>query len=187
MVHFDLATVGQPLSFNVVGLKTVGFGRNGVDLVEPVIQKARLTGSQEASLDERGRITIPTKFIESMKKMTGIEQTDELEVAAGISAQGELTIYPAFIWNDLMDKLDAKAENDVKALQQRDWIHPLVEVQTLDKQGRCRFNPKAVKLMKFAGKLEIIGRGQYLAVVEEKLQEQEVEAGIESARQNRYK
>ena len=88
-------------------------------------------GEYKHSIDNKCRITIPSKFRE--------ELNNRCVIAKGLD--GCLTVYPLDEWALVCEKIDAKPSSDPKVRRFKRLFYASASVEDLDKQGRLSIPP----------------------------------------------
>ncbi len=93
----------------------------------PVSDRPLFTGSVEHSLDDKGRLVVPSRFRERLGAgfFLTIAEPD-----------GCLALYPAVAWSDVVAKLDAAAQKDAKYRAFRRHLFAHTDEVSCDTQGR---------------------------------------------------
>ena len=96
-------------------------------MVIPVLDRPLFTGSVEHSLDDKGRLVVPSRFRERLGAgfFLTIAEPD-----------GCLALYPASTWNDVCAKLDAAPQKDAKFRAFVRHLFAHTEEVSCDPQGR---------------------------------------------------
>lgn len=91
----------------------------------------RLSGWHEHTIDDKGRTSLPSVFREKLR------DHDDKTVFVTRSITGKcLDVYPASVWDVLLDRVGERAQSDAAVIElRRSFISPAVEVEP-DKAGR---------------------------------------------------
>jgi MraZ protein len=119
---------------------------------------ARFRGRFDFSIDQKGRINIPSKF----RKLLTPEAEDTFVICR--APDGCLWAYPKDEWEKFEDLLEAMPiSREVNKFQR--VIQNTLNDSTLDKQGRVSLTPLQIKIAGISKKeVSIIGRGKYLEI-----------------------
>ena len=122
---------------------------------------ARFRGRYDFSIDEKGRVNIPSKF----RKLLSPEAEDTFVISRG--PDGCLWAYPKDEWEKFEERLDAVRETRDSNKLQRVLQNTLSD-STLDKQGRISLTAFQMKIVGIAKDVSIIGRGKHLEIWDSK-------------------
>ena len=122
---------------------------------------ARFRGRYDFSIDEKGRINIPSKF----RKLLSPEAEETFVVCR--APDGCLWAYPKNEWEIFEDRLYAMPVSREGNKFQRTLQNTLNDT-TLDKQGRICLTPFQTKIAGIVKEVSIIGRGSYLEIWDKK-------------------
>jgi MraZ protein len=118
---------------------------------------ARFRGRFDFSIDQKGRINIPSKF----RKLLTPEAEDTFVICR--APDGCLWAYPKDEWEKFEDLLEAMPiSREVNKFQR--VIQNTLNDSTLDKQGRVSLTPLQIKIAGISKEVSIIGRGKYLEI-----------------------
>ena len=118
---------------------------------------ARFRGRFDFSIDQKGRINIPSKF----RKLLTPEAEDTFVICR--APDGCLWAYPKDEWEKFEDLLEVMPiSREVNKFQR--VIQNTLNDSTLDKQGRVSLTPLQIKIAGIAKEVSIIGRGKYLEI-----------------------
>ena len=118
---------------------------------------SRFRGRYDYSIDEKGRINIPSKF----RKLLSQESQETFVVCR--APDGCLRAYPKDEWEKVEDSFAAMPTNREMNNYQRQVQNTLSD-PVLDKQGRIALTPLQVKIAGLSKDVSIIGRGRYLEI-----------------------
>src|SRR5512147_1036991 len=118
---------------------------------------ARFRGRYDFSIDEKGRINIPSKF----RKLLSPEAEDTFVICR--APDDCLWAYPKNEWEKFEDTLDRMPVTRESNRFQREIQNTLSD-STLDRQGRITVTPLQMKLAGIEKDVSIIGRGRYLEI-----------------------
>ena len=118
---------------------------------------ARFRGRFDFSIDQKGRINIPSKF----RKLLTPEAEDTFVICR--APDGCLWAYPKDEWKKFEDLLEVMPiSREVNKFQR--VIQNTLNDSTLDKQGRVSLTPLQIKIAGISKEVSIIGRGKYLEI-----------------------
>ena len=118
---------------------------------------ARFRGRYDFSIDEKGRVNIPSKF----RKLLAPEAEDTLVVSR--APDGCLWAYPKDEWEKFEEFLVGMPVSRESNKLQRVLQNTLND-STLDKQGRISLTAFQMKIAGITKDVSIIGRGSYLEI-----------------------
>ena len=118
---------------------------------------ARFRGRFNFSIDQKGRINIPSKF----RKLLSPEAEDTFVICR--APDNCLWAYPKDEWEKFEDQLVGMPVSRESNKFQRVLQNTLND-STLDKQGRISLTPLQIKIAGIAKDVSIIGRGRYLEI-----------------------
>ena len=118
---------------------------------------ARFRGRFDFSIDQKGRINIPSKF----RKLLSPEAEETFIICR--ATDNCLWAYPKDEWEKFEDWLYNRPENRENNKFQR-VMHNTLNDSTLDKQGRISLTPLQIKTAGIIKEVSIIGRGRYLEI-----------------------
>ncbi len=118
---------------------------------------ARFRGRYDFSIDQKGRINIPSKF----RKLLSPEAEETFVICR--APDGCLWAYPKDEWEKFEDTLvKMPVSREVNKFQRA--IQNTLNDSTLDKQGRVSLTPLQMKIAGIDKEVSIIGRGSYLEI-----------------------
>jgi MraZ protein len=118
---------------------------------------AKFRGRFDFSIDQKGRINIPSKF----RKMLAPEAEETFVICR--APGGCLWAYPKDEWEKFEDSLLAIPVNEETDRFQRAMQNTLSD-STLDKQGRITITQLQMEIAGITKEASIIGRGCYLEI-----------------------
>ena len=118
---------------------------------------ARFRGRYDFSIDEKGRINIPSKF----RKLLSPEAEDTFVICR--APDDCLWAYPKNEWEQFEETLDRMPVTRESNRFQREIQNTLSD-STLDRQGRITVTPLQMKIAAIDKNVTIIGRGRYLEI-----------------------
>ncbi len=118
---------------------------------------ARFRGRYDFSIDQKGRINIPSKF----RKLLSPEAEETFVICR--APDGCLWAYPKDEWEKYEDSLIAMPVSRKANKFQRAMQNTLSD-STLDKQGRISLTPLQTRIAGINKEVSIIGRGRYLEI-----------------------
>jgi MraZ protein len=118
---------------------------------------SRFRGRYDFSIDQKGRINIPSKF----RKLLLPAAEDTFVICR--APDGCLWAYPKDEWEKFEDSLiRMPVSRDVNKFQRT--MQNTLNDSTLDKQGRISLTPLQIKIAGIEKEVSIIGRGSYLEI-----------------------
>ena len=118
---------------------------------------ARFRGRYDFSIDQKGRINVPSKF----RKLLSPEAEETFVICR--APDGCLWAYPRDEWEKFEDKLEKMpVSREVNRFQRT--LQNTVSDSELDKQGRIALTPFQMKIAGITKEVSIIGRGNYLEI-----------------------
>ncbi|MBN1568773.1 MAG: division/cell wall cluster transcriptional repressor MraZ [Acidobacteria bacterium] len=118
---------------------------------------ARFRGRYNFSIDQKGRINIPSKF----RKILSPAAEETFVISRG--PDNCLWAYPKDEWEKYEDKLEIMPmDSEVNKFQRT--MQDTVSDTTLDRQGRISLTPHQMKVAGINKDVSIIGRGSYLEI-----------------------
>lgn len=118
---------------------------------------ARFRGRYDFSIDQKGRINIPSKF----RKLLSPQAEETFVICR--APDGCLWAYPKDEWEKFEDTLDnTPVSRDANKFQRA--IQNTLNDSTLDKQGRVSLTSLQTKIAGIEKSVSIIGRGSYLEI-----------------------
>ena len=118
---------------------------------------ARFRGRFDFSIDQKGRINIPSKF----RKMLSPEAEETFVICR--ATNNCLWAYPKDEWEKFEDLLTAMPVSRESDKFQR-MLENTLSDSTLDRQGRISLTPLQIKIAGITKEVSIIGRGRYLEI-----------------------
>jgi MraZ protein len=118
---------------------------------------ARFRGRYDFSIDEKGRVNIPSKF----RKLLSPEAEDTFVISQG--PDGCLWAYPKDEWEKRDERMETVSETREFNKLQRVLQNTLTD-STLDKQGRISLTILQMKIVGITKDVSIIGRGKHLEI-----------------------
>lgn len=104
------------------------------------------------ALDEKGRLTIPSKFRKDLN--------DQCVVARGLD--GCLSVYPMKEWELLIEKLDQKPSSDVRVRRFKRQFFASASVEALDRQGRLSIPQQLLDYAGISRDVTIVGESNII-------------------------
>jgi MraZ protein len=122
---------------------------------------ARFRGKYDFSIDDKGRVNIPSKF----RKLLSPEAEDTFVISRG--PDGCLWAYPKDKWEEFENRLDGTHETREFNKVQR-VLQKTLSDSTLDKQGRITLTTYQMEIVGITKDVSIVGRGKYLEIWDKK-------------------
>jgi len=107
-------------------------------------------GKFQYTIDEKGRINIPSKF----RRCLGPEAEDTMVVTRG--SENGLFAYPLDVWKKIIERINLKPQTPENTIFRRFFLDTSSD-STLDKQGRIRLTPDQVAFAKIEKDVIIVG------------------------------
>lgn len=102
-------------------------------------KRDRLQGHQQQTLDEKGRIPIPAKFLTRFLELCDPpEEGRGIKVVIAASLAGNIGIYPPAVFDQLVELFDAESLENEELIMVRKTLLNSYDEQYLDKQNRFR-------------------------------------------------
>ena len=118
---------------------------------------SRFRGRYDFSIDQKGRINIPSKF----RKLLSPDADETFVISR--APDGCLWAYPKDEWEKFDDSLMALPMSPEMNRFQREMQNTLSD-SVLDKQGRVTLTPLQVRIAGISKEVSIVGRGRYLEI-----------------------
>jgi len=118
---------------------------------------ARFRGRYDFSIDEKGRINIPSKF----RRLLSPEAEDTFVISR--APDGCLWAYPMNEWEKFEESLDRMPVTRESNRFQREIQNTLSDSE-LDRQGRVSLTALQMRIAGIDKSVTIIGRGKYLEI-----------------------
>jgi MraZ protein len=113
-------------------------------------------GTNEHSVDAKGRAFVPSKFLESMEG----REPRWLYVTRGL--EGCLALYPETIWKAKVEKIAAKPDGDPDKRAYMRVIAGSAKKQEIDASGRLLIPEEMRKRAAINEKVVFVGQGTYI-------------------------
>lgn len=114
-------------------------------------------GRHEITLDEKGRIAVPSKYRQMLRELCEGQLTFTLD-----HSESCLRVYPRPVWEDMKRRLSDLPEFDTAA-QRVKWIMVgNADPVDMDKQGRVLIAQSLRQQVNLAHKLVLTGQGSHL-------------------------
>ncbi len=118
---------------------------------------ARFRGRYDFSIDQKGRINIPSKF----RKLLSPEAEETFVICR--APDGCLWAYPKDEWEKFEDSLiNMPVSREINKFQRE--MQNTLNDSTLDRQGRVSLTPLQMRIAGINKEVSIIGRGSYLEI-----------------------
>jgi len=131
---------------------------------------AKFRGRFDFSIDQKGRINIPSKF----RKLLSPAAEETFVVSR--APDGCLWAYPKDEWEKFEDTLERMPmSREVNRFQRT--LQNTVSDSTIDKQGRIALTPLQMKIAGINKNVSIIGRGNYLEIWDTRQFEEYISGG----------
>jgi len=117
-----------------------------------------LRGNQHATVDDKGRIKIPTSFRNTIRDKWGAE-------VFLTSVDGEnVRIYPLPVWASIEERINKIPAMSPARQKFMDRVNYYGHVTTMDKQGRVTVPQKLRETADVSGEIVVMGQMDYLVV-----------------------
>lgn len=129
-----------------------------------------LRGNHPASVDEKGRLKIPTSFLHLIETNYGSE-------VFVTSLRGEnVRIYPMEVWNEFERKLARIPDFDPTKQKLLKRVHFFGQANTLDKQGRLVIPAQLRESAQMKGSVDVLGMQNRLDVWNHEVLKEQIDA-----------
>ncbi|MDO5564544.1 MAG: division/cell wall cluster transcriptional repressor MraZ [Eubacteriales bacterium] len=112
------------------------------------------TGEYNHTIDEKGRLIIPTKFRELLGNSFVVTK----------SLDGCLSIYDSIKWDELEKKLNQLPMTNKSARELKRFLLGGANIVELDKQGRILITQPLRKSAKLLGDISLVGVGDHIEI-----------------------
>lgn len=129
-----------------------------------MVASHRLFGSHPLRLDEKDRLTIPSKLLAQMREMEGISEGQTLEVVIAI-VKKRLGIFPRKVFMRMLENMESIPRTNATANALRKSILNYMDEQSLDKLNRVRIPAMHAQLFGLQNDIVVMGSGTHLEVV----------------------
>ncbi len=117
-----------------------------------------LRGNQPATVDDKGRVKVPTSFRAAIRESYGVE-------VFMTSLTGEnVRIYPLPVWRALEERINQIPAMNPARQKLMDRVNYFGHVTTMDKQGRVLVPPLLREAAEVKGEVVVMGHMDYLVV-----------------------
>ncbi|MCB2154385.1 hypothetical protein KQI84_05830 [bacterium] len=132
---------------------------------------AKFQGFADVSMDDRGRIAIPAKFVKTIRSIDasyGRESKDDenLDVVIGMTMGEHLGIFPKTVHDNLCEVLENGPSGDQDWEDMTAWVTGQCETVPLDKQNRVKIPSLLAKKLHLSGQVFIRAAGEHLEVID---------------------
>lgn len=120
--------------------------------------RARFRGISEHSLDDKGRLSLPSRFKEELRHY----ESDTLMIT--LWGEKHLRIYPLAEWEELEDKLRSSRDENVDVSELLRYLIGTVTECPLDKQGRLLLPQGLRSLVNMQKDIVLIGMTDWIEI-----------------------
>lgn len=143
------------------------------------MEESRFRGKYRYTIDEKGRINIPSKF----RKCMSPAANDTMVITRG--TEGCLTVYPMDKWSEFERKLSAIPTTQ-KNIRYKRLLLDSISDSSLDKQGRIALTPEQIKLAGIKKEVLIIGDIEKMQVWDPERYNSEMDTALEGVSYDQY-
>ena len=118
-----------------------------------------LIGGASHSLDEKGRLALPSKFREELRGKSARPE----ELIALVTASGCLALYPHERWLTILDQIKDQADTTMREAANMEIVYG-AEPLTLDKAGRILLPARHREKAGLTGEVEVRGGGYKIEI-----------------------
>ncbi|MDX2176213.1 MAG: hypothetical protein SF028_07055 [Candidatus Sumerlaeia bacterium] len=98
----------------------------------------QLTGTIVQTIDAKSRLTVPSRFLETFGRLSGVEGTDNLAVVVSLSLRGNMAIFPVPVFERFLEDLQQSAAESPELDEYLTNLLNHCEEQSLDAQNRLK-------------------------------------------------
>ena len=120
-----------------------------------------LRGSQQAKIDEKGRLKLPTSF---RSYIDTTWKTASVYLTCDDSAGTYVRVYPLPVWEDIEQKLLKMPSADLSRRRFARWTAMWGQEGEIDSQGRVLIPPQLRDPALMQGDVAVLGSGDFLEV-----------------------
>lgn len=125
-----------------------------------------LGGTYTQSVDNRGRSAIASGFMQELRGLSGIKESQPIEVVVSCSFDGRgIGVYPLPMFKKLIGQLKRASSKNTSARELKDALIQGMEKQVLDKQNRIRLPQALVDSCKIEDHVTQLGSEEYILVI----------------------
>lgn len=117
-----------------------------------------LRGNHPARVDEKGRLKIPTGFLQLFQAHYGPE------VFTTSLSGDNVRVYPMEIWSDVEKRLDAIPNSHPSKGRFLDRVHFFGQLVSLDRQGRLLIPAHLRESARMQGVVDVLGKFNFLEI-----------------------
>ncbi|MFQ5743575.1 MAG: division/cell wall cluster transcriptional repressor MraZ [Acidobacteriota bacterium] len=117
-----------------------------------------LRGNQPATVDDKGRIKIPTTFRGAIRETYGVELFLTSLTGENVRA------YPLPVWTALEERVNRIPAMNPARQKLLDRVNYFGHATTMDKQGRVLIPPLLRESAEIAGEVVVMGQMDYLVI-----------------------
>ena len=120
-----------------------------------------LRGSQQAKIDEKGRLKLPTSFRSYIDEKW---KTAAVYLTCDDSAGAYVRVYPLPVWESVEEKLLKMPSTDIARRRFHRWTSLYGQEGEIDAQGRVLIPPQLRDSALMQGDVVVLGSGDFLEV-----------------------
>jgi MraZ protein len=120
-----------------------------------------LRGSQQAKIDEKGRLKLPTNFRSYIDEKW---KTAAVYLTCDDSAGAYVRVYPLPVWESVEEKLLKMPSTDIARLRFHRWTSLYGQEGEIDAQGRVLIPPQLRDSALMQGDVVVVANGDFLEV-----------------------
>ena len=143
--------------FNKILIKVLQSGQSDAIIIHKVVKKLTkdgFLGSYDISIDDKGRIRIPSKFRAALG--------EDFVISCGNDAC--LVIYPAKVWEDMSSQVDGFSDFDMDAIEFKRAFFSNASFGEFDSAGRVLVPLKFRSYASFKKDLIAVGANKYFEI-----------------------
>lgn len=124
-----------------------------------------LTGMSQARVDDRHRVAIPAKYLDTIKALGSSAGEQPLEVIVSMDINNTVAVWPKRVYSNFVNFLRSQPSYDPRWEHIRSQILGSMELQKLDKQNRVRIPGLLAKKFNLADTIVIQGADDRLRLM----------------------
>jgi DNA-binding transcriptional regulator/RsmH inhibitor MraZ len=137
-------------------------------------------GSESMTIDQKGRVGIPSRFVDVLKVLAQESGRggEELEVGVTVTTTRTLKIVPIGLFEQELEawmKLDPEKKDEWELLQIASLSHDAV----LDSQNRIKLNQRLLDLVKIGPKIVVSGHLKFMQIDNDDQWETKMHRGLD--------
>ena len=125
-----------------------------------------LSGMQIGKVDDRWRLAVPAKYVESLRAIMGLDPkgTEEIKLVVAMTPGRNLGIYPRKIYEEMKAFIKSKPIFDREWVLPRLFVSGVAEEQDLDKQNRVKLPTLAATKLGLIGEVVMMWEDDHVEV-----------------------